>query len=587
MKVIKRRLAVHFTLQFILLWIFVLITLIICLLFLLQYLVNQDLKRTFPIGAVETIISETDIQNNEVHLPKRWIDLLTDRGYWLQVVNEQGSVIYALNTPSDIPTTYSATHLLQIDESRKIDHYPTSIVMDEIRDRSFLFLLGSEDVGAEELESLFLTFTQEGTLTPMNRVQLEHHLNKNQEYIYIIDPIGKVIDSFGEAAPRKTSIEPLELASNREFPSQHGRNLSSFYDELSSHTWLLYSNEQSNSSSDHPVLKDMITVLALMGGLLLLFTVIVSLWQGYRYGMPLTLFMEWFQRMGKGRYHEALTQRDRKQVFRKNGKIRLRYRLYKEVIAGFYQMAARLENSEQERHLLEKTREEWMTGISHDLRTPLSTIQGYGHLLESGQFQWSEEELKDMGKMIRVKGDFMVDLLQDFSLTFQLKNNALNFPLHAIELNEFVRRVVLRYVNDATIHHVTFNYEGQDDPLWIRANDKWFQRMLDNIISNAIKHNEDGTTITITTTLSTHNEAMIRIADNGRGMDEDTCRNLFERYYRGTNTNEETVGAGLGMSIAKAIAQAHRGRIKVDSTLGIGTVISLNFALTEYNGNGH
>ncbi|MNJ78944.1 Alkaline phosphatase synthesis sensor protein PhoR [compost metagenome] len=64
-------------------------------------------------------------------------------------------------------------------------------------------------------------------------------------------------------------------------------------------------------------------------------------------------------------------------------------------------------------------------------------------------------------------------------------------------------------------------------------------------------------------------------------MDEETCRNLFERYYRGTNTSEETAGAGLGMSIAKAIAQAHRGRIKVDSTLGVGTVICMYFALAE------
>ncbi|WP_233455243.1 sensor histidine kinase [Paenibacillus elgii] len=104
--------------------------------------------------------------------------------------------------------------------------------------------------------------------------------------------------------------------------------------------------------------------------------------------------------------------------------------------------------------------------------------------------------------------------------------------------------------------------------------------MLDNLISNAVKHNPSGTLITVRTG-SEGAEAWIAVEDNGSGMDEETVRNLFDRYYRGTNTEEKTDGAGLGMSIAKAIATAHQGRIEVQSRVGEGTVVLVRLPFAE------
>ena len=89
--------------------------------------------------------------------------------------------------------------------------------------------------------------------------------------------------------------------------------------------------------------------------------------------------------MGKEQYDEVFTEKERKKIFKKKGKIRHRYKLFQEVIQSFYTMTKKLDKAQQERKRLERTREEWMAGISHDLRTPLSTIQGYGHLLESNK----------------------------------------------------------------------------------------------------------------------------------------------------------------------------------------------------------
>ncbi|MED0893107.1 ATP-binding protein [Aneurinibacillus migulanus] len=71
--------------------------------------------------------------------------------------------------------------------------------------------------------------------------------------------------------------------------------------------------------------------------------------------------------------------------------------------------------------------------------------------------------------------------------------------------------------------------------------------------------------------------AAIVVEDNGKGMDEETKNNLFERYYRGTNTDDKTEGVGLGMSIAKAIAEVHQGKIKVETSIGRGTKLLLTF----------
>nr|WP_275695531.1 HAMP domain-containing sensor histidine kinase [Fredinandcohnia sp. SECRCQ15] len=222
-----------------------------------------------------------------------------------------------------------------------------------------------------------------------------------------------------------------------------------------------------------------------------------------------------------------------------------------------------------------------MTGISHDLRTPLATIQGYGHMLESGHYEWSGQELEDMGKTIREKGTYMLGLVEDFSLAFQLKNNKIPLVIEKVDVNKTVHHLVLDYVNDVTIKNVSFSFEKRSDQdLLIHGDVKMISRALDNLLYNAVKHNPDGTRVIVSTNL-VGNEVFIKIEDNGIGMDEETRNNLFDRYYRGTNTEEKTDGAGLGLSITKAIIESHNGTIDVVSSLGLGTKFILR--LPEVN----
>lgn len=102
--------------------------------------------------------------------------------------------------------------------------------------------------------------------------------------------------------------------------------------------------------------------------------------------------------------------------------------------------------------------------------------------------------------------------------------------------------------------------------------------MIDNLICNAIKHNPKGTSITVYLKKEQEKNILtIAVHDNGTGMDEETLKHLFNRYYRGTNTDEKSDGTGLGMSIAKQIADLHKGMISVQSETNKGTTVTIQF----------
>ncbi|MGM0836352.1 MAG: sensor histidine kinase [Bacillota bacterium] len=108
---------------------------------------------------------------------------------------------------------------------------------------------------------------------------------------------------------------------------------------------------------------------------------------------------------------------------------------------------------------------------------------------------------------------------------------------------------------------------------------RWFERMVDNLIYNAINHNPAGTTIMVKLGKSGPPHLKIVIEDDGRGMDEETRKNLFNRYYRVTHTEARTEGSGLGMSIALQIAKLHKGSVSAESVVGRGTVVEIGLPI--------
>ncbi|MBT2289056.1 HAMP domain-containing histidine kinase [Paenibacillus albidus] len=573
---IQQRMAFHFTYQLIFYaLLMVAITLVACILFF-QNMTSNEIRRNFPVGVLQQIAQEAHYKDGTIQLSPEWDKLIEEKGMWLQVVSDEGEVIYAVNTTPQhtLPASYSIAQLLDIQETRTFGTYAVHTQLNFAFQDPLLYMLGYPSPDLDQLVAWFDAYGQHGIVRSEAVSHLDQRLRETGSYLQVIDPESHIVQGIGDGAYVQKAYRPLDILAIQQSPSNYDTNIVAHRDKLSGMTWILYTPHAAGAPLKHPVMEKATRGLVRITVLILLLALPISIWHGYRYGQPLILFAGWFERMGRGQYDQVLTAKDMRKVFRRNGMMRIRYRLYKEVIESFYQMTHQLAQIEKERERLEKAQAEWMSGISHDLRTPLATIQGYGYMLESLPEQWSQEEMRIMGSTIREKGDYMLELISDFSLIHQLKQGDSIMKYREIDLVELVRCSVLKYVNDAMMSEYQFHYVGEDCPLLIQADETWLMRLMDNLLSNAVKHNPPGVIVTVYVGRM-NDKACIRVIDNGKGMDEETLHHLFNRYYRGTNSDESTEGSGLGMSIAKTIVEAHSGEIQVKSKVWQGTIIEI------------
>ncbi|PFT54058.1 sensor histidine kinase [Priestia megaterium] len=578
MKSIKRRLTFHFSFQFIAIIACVCCVLFCVLMFLAYYLSKQDIKRDLPSGSLSVLTGDTTVEGGKATVSDDLAKQLKQEGLWYQVLNKQGKVIGEINSPKDLPHQYGLSELLEMDKTKKFKGYSVVTELDTFLTTPTYYILGYKSDLKDQLYALYAKYNKQNVPPKSDIPLIKKALKEKDASLQILNEKGDILASI-RMSKEKTRYDPLEIISRKIEQDKYDSTATVFHDPKKKISWVFYTPNNYHSITDESIIRKAWMVSIIVAVSVLIATIAFSIWNAFRYGGPLLLFTSWLGRMGSGNYSEVLTEKERKRVFRKNGKVRLQYRLYSEVIKAFYEMAEQLSLAEKERKQLETTREEWMTGISHDLRTPLSTIQGYGHMLESGHYNWNEEELKEIGQTLRDKSEYMVELVEDFSLAFKLQNNVVVLETKKVDVHQLLQHIVLKFVNDRTIENVHFSYVPAHLQPFIQADPRWFERMLDNLIFNAIKHNPKNTTITISTAIKS-DCVLITIQDDGIGMDEETQKNLFDRYYRGTNTTEKTEDAGLGMSIAKAICELHKGHIEVSSTLHEGTAIILHLPLS-------
>ncbi|MGI2293213.1 sensor histidine kinase [Paenibacillus sp. GXUN7292] len=581
---VQNRITLHFILQLILYSVFVIIALLTLVFILIGRMTNEEMKQNVPVGALQAVTSEALYENGSITLNKYWDSFLVKHQLWLQIINSNGKVIHTINKPDDVPEQYNLKELREIKEQHAYGSYFIESELDLFEAEPLLYLIGYKSPLRQQLLQWYNAYEQNGRPDETAITALEDELNQIGGYLTIINHEGKKLYTIGKEADNDSNeLKPLELLAIQDRNGDHSGQITMHVSDDGLNTWILHKDRDMNSYVKQPIFSDIIRSFGIAAIAILALSLLLSFWLGYRYSQPLILFAGWFNRMESGNYDEVLTAKDKRKVFRRNGKLRTRYRLYREAIHNFYEMAQRLAQTEKDRQRLERSREQWMSGISHDLRTPLSTIQGYAYILEQSPEQWSKDELQEMGRMIREKGDFMLELITDFSYINQLKQTDALAGARPIELNRLVRHAIIKYVNDATLTGVDFQYEDDEaDAVIIQGNELWLLRLMDNLIFNAIKHNAPGITITTTVEKKEHS-ASISVADNGQGMDSDTQAMLFERYYRGTNSEESSSGSGLGMSIAKMIVEAHHGNITVKSQINQGTIITVRFPLSQTN----
>lgn len=221
----------------------------------------------------------------------------------------------------------------------------------------------------------------------------------------------------------------------------------------------------------------------------------------------------------------------------------------------------------------EKAKEEWLANITHDLKTPLAPIRGYAELLAEGESA-SVEQTKRYGKIMLKNVLYTEHLVDDLKLTYQLQSNMLPLKKESQNIVCFVKEVVIDLLNSPDYERRNISFLSDCENKSYEFDEKLFRRALTNIIVNALKHNTNDTKITVSIKCSDE-EIYLVVSDNGSGMTEQELEGLFQRYYRGTSTETKAEGTGLGMAIANQIVKAHGGEICAESTIGVGTTITI------------
>lgn len=243
--------------------------------------------------------------------------------------------------------------------------------------------------------------------------------------------------------------------------------------------------------------------------------------------------------------------------------------IFKEVNNNIIILSNTLEDNRREATEILRKREEWISNISHDLKTPLASIKGYSQLI--GYEENVDKEVKKYNDRILDKTNYMEGLIEDLSLVYKLKNMPIKKKRENIV--QILREIIIDILNNPKYKdvNISINYDKED--VYIMCDKKYINRAFNNLIYNAILHNPKGTNIEVNIELK--EEIIITIKDDGNGISDEDLKNLFDRYYRATNTGETHKGSGLGMAISKKIIEVHKGTITVESELNNGTTLTI------------
>ena len=236
-----------------------------------------------------------------------------------------------------------------------------------------------------------------------------------------------------------------------------------------------------------------------------------------------------------------------------------------------------LRNADKLKEETENARKEWITNITHDLKTPLSPVKGYAELLADGTYR-TDEEVGEYGRIILRNTDHVERLINDLKLTYQLDSGSLPLSLQKVPVTRLVKEWVIDIINDPAFSSRDISFEGDED-IMITADPSLLRRAVTNILVNALTHNPDDTKIKVTVTC--RDMVIISVKDNGNGINEDELKDLFNRYYRGTGTSQKPEGSGLGLAIARQIVNLHGGDIKALSKQGEGTEVIVSLPVED------
>ena len=232
-----------------------------------------------------------------------------------------------------------------------------------------------------------------------------------------------------------------------------------------------------------------------------------------------------------------------------------------------------IENQNQEKAKVEQMRKEFSANVSHELKTPLTSISGYAELMMNGLVR--PEDIQTFAGIIYNEGNRMLTLVDDIIRLSRLDEESIELEKEKVDFFDMAMQICQRLSLKAKKQDVHMEVTGEHVTyVGIR---QILEEMIYNIADNAIKYNQPGGYVKIWTG-AVMGVPKVIIEDNGIGIPEESLERIFERFYRVDKSHsKETGGTGLGLSIVKHGAILHNARVNVESTLGKGTKMELVF----------
>ncbi|ACK96725.1 MULTISPECIES: HAMP domain-containing sensor histidine kinase [Bacillus cereus group] len=248
---------------------------------------------------------------------------------------------------------------------------------------------------------------------------------------------------------------------------------------------------------------------------------------------------------------------------------------------GFEEMRKKLKESIEVQTQYEENRKELISNISHDLKTPITSIIGYVEGIKDGVANTPEKMDKYL-TTIHTKAKHMDTLIDELFLFSKLDLNRVPFQFETVELNTFMQELIEEMQMDLSEEGIEINLQLHSSPLYVTADCEKINRVISNLIHNSVKYmDKEEKKITVTVS-SDNNKVIVKVIDNGSGIESDTLPYIFERFYRAEQSrNSSTGGSGLGLAIAKQIVEEHGGEIWAESELGKGTSIFFSLEKVE------
>jgi signal transduction histidine kinase len=246
------------------------------------------------------------------------------------------------------------------------------------------------------------------------------------------------------------------------------------------------------------------------------------------------------------------------------------------LIDSFNEMARKLHESEKLKKAYEENRKTLIANISHDLKTPITSIQGYIEtMLEEKDL--SQEAINKYHQIIYNNTSYINKLIDDLFLFSKLDLQKLDLNIENISIHAYMEDLMEEFKYELEDRGVNFEYKdalAQDYNLSIDR--KRVHQVFRNIIGNAVKYGSEGNTKINVRMYKQDNYICVDIADNGPGISEDKLPHIFDRFYRVDYARtKDLMSTGLGLAIAKELTEALAGKIKAYSTEGIGSCFTI------------